>query len=583
MDRTSVKITGQSGKGLLSSGLIVARALKSMGFYLTSDREYPSLIQGGHSSVQIDFGTKPINSLSKKVDITIALDRAGLLEYIEDIKEGGILIHGYERHKMIPKLKELTEKKNIKVLYLPARTIVRKKGGSEIMINMVLLGLLWKVLGFNPDGLKTEVEQQFSSKRKLLKINFKCIEAGHNTKQLKNVPKYKIKRNKKRPNTILIDGTRSISLGAVQAGVRNYYMYPMSPASGILTYLAQTYNETGMVVKQAEDEITAAQMTIGSMHAGSRALVATSGGGYDLMTETISLSGLTETPLVVIIGQRPGPATGLPTWTSQGDLALAINAGHGEFPRVVLGCSDPTSSYELIQHAFNIAEQYQSTVIVLTEKVVLETFKTVEPFKQKQIPIKRGLVTKKSELKNLKASDRYKITKSGVSKRWIPGSCKTYYYANGDEHWEDGKITEGSKPVEEMYAKRMRKEITIKNNLPDPKVHGAKTNADISFIGWGSTKNTMLDVIEEAKENGIKVNYLHMDYLWPLRDKAVNKFFTQNKNVCLIEGNYRGQLGELIEQATCKKFKNKLLKYDGRPFFADEIMTYIKANCKKSK
>lgn len=583
MDRTSIKLTGESGKGLLSSGLIMARALKDMGFHLTSDREYPSLIQGGHSSLQIDFGTNEINALSQELDIVVAFDRAGLIEYIDEIKEGGILIHAYERHNMIPQLKKLTEQKNITVLYLPGRTIVRKKGGSEIMINMVLLGLLWKVLGFDPEALKKEVERQFSSRPKLLKTNFKCIEAGYKAKELKNIPKYKIKRNRKKPNTILIDGTRAISLGAIQAGVRNYYMYPMSPASGILTYLAQKYDETGMIVKQVEDEITAAQMTIGSMHAGSRALVATSGGGYDLMTETVSLSGLTETPLVIIIGQRPGPATGLPTWTSQGDLALAINAGHGEFPRIVVGCSDPSSSYELIQHAFNLAEKYQTTVIVLTEKVVLETFKTVEPFKQKKIPIERGLVTKKSELKSLKSSDRYKITKSGISKRWIPGSCETYYYANGDEHWEDGKITEKSEPIKEMYAKRMRKETTIKTALPDPLIYGAKTNADISFIGWGSTKNTMLDVIEETKKNGIKVNYLHIDYVWPLRDKAIDKFFTQNKNVCLIEGNYRGQLGELIEHATCKKFKDKLLKYDGRPFFVDEIMTYIEKNCKKSK
>lgn len=583
MDRTSIKITGQSGKGLLSSGLIITRALKDIGYYLTSDREYPSLIQGGHSSVQIDFGTKKIKSLSGKLDIVVALDRAGLLEYMDEIKKGGILIHGYERHNLIPELQKKAKKKNIKVLYLPARTIAREQGGSDIMVNMVLLGLLWKVLGFDVKELEDEVKKIFSSKPKLLKIDLKCIKEGFKAKQIKNVPKYKIKRNKKVPDTILIDGTRSIGLGAIQAGVRNYYMYPMSPASGILTYLAEKYHDTGMVVKQAEDEITAVQMTIGSMHAGSRAMVATSGGGYDLMTESISLSGLTETPLVVVIGQRPGPATGLPTWTCQGDLDLAINAGHGEFPRVVIACSDPGSSYELIQHAFNIAEQYQATVIFLTEKVILETFQTVDPFKQNIIPIKRGLVTKESELKKLKSTDRYKITKSGVSKRWIPGSCKAYYYANGDEHWEDGKVTEEAKPVKEMYEKRMRKEITIKNALPDPKVYGVKTNADISFIGWGSTKNTMIDVIEEAKNENIKVNYLHMDYVWPLRDKAVKKFFMQNKNVYLIEGNYRGQLGRIIEKETCEKFKNKLLKYNGRPFFVDEVTAYVKRNAKKSK
>jgi 2-oxoglutarate ferredoxin oxidoreductase subunit alpha len=583
MERTSIKISGQSGKGLLSSGMIITRALRDMGFHLTSEREYPSLIEGGHSNVQIDFGTKKINSLTEEVDVVVALDRSGLLTHIDNIKKGGILIHGYERHEMIPELKKRAKKRNIKVLYLPGREIAKKQGGSVLMVNMVLLGLLWKVLGFNPDELEGEVKQQFASKPKLLKIDLKCIDAGYKAEQIDKVPQLKIKQPKKKPDTILIDGTRAISLGAVQAGVRNYYMYPMSPTSGILSYLAEKYHDTGMLVKQAEDEITAVQMTIGSMHAGSRALVATSGGGYDLMTESISLSGLTETPLVVIIGQRPGPATGLPTWTSQGDLNLAINAGHGEFPRVVIACSDPTSSYELIQHAFNIAEEYQSTVIVLTSKSVLETFQTVDTFKQGKIPIKRGLVTKKSELEKLKSEDRYKITKSGVSKRWIPGSCKAYYYANGDEHWVDGKITEDSKPVSEMYEKRMRKEITIKKSLPDPVIYGPKKDADISFIGWGGTKNVMLDIIEYEKENDIKVNYLHFDYIWPLRDKVLNKFFVDNKNVCLIEGNYRGQLGDLVEKATCKKFKGKLLKYDGRPFFFEEVHKYVKRNAKTSK
>lgn len=583
MERTTIRIAGESGMGLLSSGQIISRALKDLGFYMTVDREYPSLIKGGYSNVQIEFGTKKVRSLSTKTDIVIALDRHGLLEHIPSIKRGGVLIHGYERHHLIPDLKKLAKKHGVKVLYLPARQIARDLGGSSIMVNMVLIGLLWRVLGFDVNELKQEVKRKFKSKPALLKIDLKCIDAGYKAKDLKNVPQMKIKRNKKVPNTLLLDGTESISLGAIHAGLRNYYMYPMSPSSGILTYIAKTSHETGILVKQAEDEITAVQMTIGSMHAGSRSMLATSGGGFDLMTESVSLTGMTETPLVLIIGQRPGPATGLPTWTCQGDLNLAIYSAHGEFPRAVIAVSDQQSSFELIQHAFNIAETYQIPVIVLTEKEILEKYSTTDVFKQKTIPIKRGLVTKKSELEKLVPSDRYALTKTGISKRWIPGTSKAYFYANSDEHKTDGTLTEDSKPVIEMVEKRMRKEKTLKNNLPNPKIYGAKKNAHMSFIGWGSSKTVMLDVIESLKEEGVNVNYLHYDYVWPIKEKPAINFFKSNKNVHLIENNFNGQFGEHIENKTGKTFKSKLLKYDGRPFYFDEVSSYIKKRIKSKR
>lgn len=562
--------------GLLSSGHIISRALKALGFYMTVDREYPSLIKGGSSNVQIEFSTQKVRSLSTRVDIVIALDRQGLLEHIPSIKKGGILIHGYERHAFVPELKKLAKKHGVKILYLPARQIAKSLGGNSVMVNMVLLGLLWRVLGFDLKELKQEVSRQFKFKPVLLKIDLKCIDAGHKAEELGKVPELKIKKNKKVPKTILLDGTDSISLGAIHAGLRNYYMYPMSPASGILTYIAKTSHETKIMVKQAEDEITAVQMTIGSMHAGSRSMLATSGGGFDLMTESVSLTGITETPLVLIIGQRPGPGTGLPTWTCQGDLNLAIYSAHGDFPRAVVACSDQESSFELIQHAFNIAETYQIPVIVLTEKEILEKYSTVDPFKQKSIPIKRGIVTNKSELEKLVPQDRFALTKSGISKRWIPGTSKAYYYANSDEHNTDGTLTEEAGPVIDMVDKRMRKETTLKNNLPEPKVYGAKRAADISFIGWGSSKTVMLDVIEKLKKENVDVNYLHYDYVWPIKEKAAIKFFKDNKNVHLIENNFKGQLGEHIEALTENKFKAKMLRYDGRPFYFDEVISYIK-------
>jgi 2-oxoglutarate ferredoxin oxidoreductase subunit alpha len=578
MQRTVVKMAGESGMGLLSSGQILSRALKKLGYYIVSDREYPSLIKGGHSCMQIDFSDEKIRSLSTQTDVVVAFDRKGLIEYIDTMKDGGILIHGYERHNLVPALKEKTEKKNIKVIYLPARELAFSLGGDELMVNMILMGILWKVLGLDFKDIEAQVSIQFASKPKLLEIDLKCIKAGYEAKEINGIS-LAVKKPAKVPETILIDGTRSLCLGAIQSGVRCFFAYPMSPASGVLTYLGAKSHETGMVIKQAEDEITAVQMTIGSMHMGARALTASSGGGYDLMTETVSLSGITETPLVVIIGQRPGPGTGLPTWTGQGDFNLAVHSSHGEFPRVVVACSDPESSYELIQHSFNIAEKFQIPVIVLSEKVVLESHLTVDPFKENLIPIERGLVTDQKELEALQRTDRFKFTDNGVSKRWLPGTSPAYYYANSDEHTESGVLTEEGDAVNKMYSKRMKKIDTIKKEIPDPVIYG-DANADISFIGWGSSKNAMLDAIKSCEEKGIKVNYLHYDYVWPLKEEPAKKFFENNKNVYLIEGNYEGQFGEIVEQKTKKQFKGRFLKYNGRAFYLEDLMEFITKNVK---
>lgn len=597
MKRTTLKIAGESGMGLVSVGTILIKTLKDLGFYINMDREYPSLIKGGHSNLQIDFDDNPLHCLSTTIDVVMALDKAGLEAYVKVVREGGILVHGYERRELLKELEEEAAKRNVKLIYLPARQIAYSFGGNELMVNMVLLGMMWRVLGFDLDPLENSVKEQFADKPKLLAIDLKCLKAGYegefegdvkktvggekeHVKYEIDFPNLNVPLPKKKPETILVDGNLSIALGAIQCGVRAYYAYPMSPSSSILSHLANFANETGMVVKQAEDEITSAQMAVGSMHMGTRAMCGTSGGGYDLMTETVSLAGMIECPLVVVVAQRPGPATGLPTWTGQGDLNLAVHAAHGEFARVVIAASDPTSCYELIQHAMNYAEEYQVPVIFLTEKVICETKVTVPHFEHKKIPIKRGLVTDRSEISKLEHADRFKITKSGVSKRWVPGVTKTFYFANGDEHKEDGRLTEEADEAGAMYAKRMRKLETIEKALPEPKVYGAREDADISFIGWGSTKNTMLDVIGECKKMGIKVNYLHYEYLYPLKVERLKKFITENKKVCLMEGNYLGQLGELIkaklqESGVCFNFAERFLKYDGRPFFFEETVEFV--------
>lgn len=571
MKRLRIDILGQSGSGLLTVGTLISYALKNSGLFVNSDREYPSLIKGGHSLYTINVSDKPLWSLEQQSDIAVALDKQSLVAYFDRLVEGGILIHAYERTAGIRDILDKAKERNITVISLPGRKVAHENGGNELMVNMVITGMTWKCLGEKYDIIEGYVQKKFAKKPKILEIALKCLQAGYDQSEVKHdLPDMGGHEERQ----VLLDGNYALALGAIHAGVRVYVAYPMSPASSVLSYLAKLSVDNGMVIKQAEDEITAAQMAVGAMFAGTRALTATSGGGYDLMTETVSHAGITETPLVIIVAQRPGPATGLPTWTCQSDLNLSIHSAHGEFPKVVIGVSDPTDCFDLMQQAMNIAEEYQVFVMVLTEKVIAETHYTIPAFDQGKIPIKRGLVADE-ELTGLEPADRYKITEDGVSKRWIPGSCDVHYYANSDEHDEMGRLTEEAEPAREMYAKRMRKLDTIKKILPDPEIIGVEKGADISFIGWGSSRNVMRDVIEDLAEEGITVNYLHYSYVHPLKGEKAKQFFKDNKNVHLIEGNYNAQLGTMVEAETGKKFVNKFLKWDGRPFFADEVRAYV--------
>jgi 2-oxoglutarate ferredoxin oxidoreductase subunit alpha len=565
MKRIRIKLAGMSGSGLLSTGEIFTRALNNLGFNIAADREYPSVIKGGHACYTLNISSDKIYGLSQEADIMVGIDKQGLEAFYHELKAGGTLVHGYDRERGLKKITESVLEQGGEVYGAPSRAMSAEQGGNLLMTNVVILGLLWKILGLDYAVIEAEVTEQFKSKPKLLEIDLRCLQAGFDATETKHPIELPAKPTNEK---LIINGNKAITLGAIHAGCRAYYAYPMSPASSILTYMADMAKETKMIVKQVEDEISVAQMTIGSSFAGTRSMCATAGGGFDLMAETVSLAGMIETPFVCIIAQRPGPATGLPTWTSQTDLNIAIHSGHGEFPRIVIGVSDVDDAFTLIQHAFNLAEAYQGPVIVLTEKAIAEGLWSTKPFEQNTIPIERNLAT--GELEN---SDRYKITDSGLSKRWAPGSNDAYYFANGDEHWEDGTLTEDGDKAKAMISKRLRKMDGILSALPEPDIYGSET-AKISFIGWGSSRNVMRDIIAENPD----VNYLHFSYVWPIKTEKLKAFITANPNVHLIEESHVGQFGQHLEAAVGPIFKNKLLKWNGRSIFLEEVRDYITQN-----
>ncbi|MCA9379033.1 2-oxoacid:acceptor oxidoreductase family protein, partial [Candidatus Dojkabacteria bacterium] len=371
--RVAIKFAGESGQGVNSIGEIIAKACKRSGFKVFAYREYPSLIQGGNAAYQIDVSDNQVNSSTSKVDLLVCISRHSIHAYLETLMDGGLLVHSISKVAFTNQEQKWISDHKINVLNVDTFATAKSLGGNYFTSSMVMTGYVGALLGIGDGKLTDIISAEFADKPELLDIDLKCLQGGYKLLGEKlaslNLPTV-FKTDPEWESSLVLSGNQAIGTGAIAAGVRVVYGYPMTPASSILSFLADQSQRTGMVVKQAEDEITAAQMTLGSMFMGTRAMTTTSGGGFDLMTESISLAGMTETPFVCVLAQRPGPATGVPTWTAAGDLNLAIYAGHGEFPRIVLAASDAASAYRLTQEAFNLAENYQTVVVLLTEKQI---------------------------------------------------------------------------------------------------------------------------------------------------------------------------------------------------------------------
>ena len=595
MNRISIKVTGAQGQGVNSVGEVVAKGLKRNGYCVFGYREYMSLIKGGHSSYQIDLSNEEIRSNETKVDVLVCFNHHGLEQNWNDVKPNGLILHMTPQWKFAPAPEKALRTAKITVMYMPVEDMLKALKFPPIMANILITSVVWAVLGQDTGTLKSLVYDQFKHKgEKTLERNYRSIEVGRRFKRqfLQKVNVALPRARARWRNCMLLTGSHAIGMGIIHAGCRMYVGYPMTPSSPLLSYIAGEQNRTGMVIKQAEDEITAAQMMSGAMHMGTRAMTATSGGGFDLMTETLSLNGILENPSVFGLAMRPGPATGLPTWTAQGDLMLAVNAGHGEYPRCVIGVSDSHDAFHLMPIAFNLAEEYQISVIVAYDKQIGEAIYTQPLYDQKIAKINRGsqLVTDEGKLKKLRSTDRYDPnTKTGISFRWLPGSHAPTYAAQGDEHNEDGSVDESAANAKAQMEKRMRKLATLKAALPEPELYvsteqGIRTvkndqSLDILIIGWGSTKGPVLDVMEEfrlphrgrRRSRPLRVGYLHHTYLWPLRAERFARLAARAKRTVLVEGNYQGQLGLLLRQESGVATDDQILKYDGRPFFTDEL------------
>lgn len=574
MNQFSFKIGGEAGYGIMSAGLIFCKTAIKSGYYAVSLSEYPSLIRGGHNVYHVSVSSEKIYAVLNQVDILIALNENSIDFHKKELSGKSHVIINSDKISE----NKINELKKFQIYPVPLISLAKKINAPEIVMNNVALGSALAVLDGDFNILANVIKDIFkSAKQDIIDLNIKAARLGFdyikdNFQDIKvDFNLKKRKENKK----IFLSGNEGIALGAVKAGLKFFVCYPMTPINSILTYLAKKSPEKDIVYVQPEDEISAINMAIGAAHTGARAMTATSGGGFALMVEGYGLAGMTETPLVITEGQRPGPATGLPTWGNQGDLKFVLNAAHDDFLRIVLAPGDPEECFKLTALAFNLAEKYQTPVVVITDKHLSEGYYWADDLSKEKFTINRGdILTEQEQQKEYK---RYKITSSGISPRAIPGRKGNVFVANSDEHTELGFSEESVENRKLMYDKRMRKLETCKKEIPNPKVYGDK-KAKIVLVGWGSSKGPILEAQKILEKEKIKTQFLHLTFINPLPERFLDKFFSNLKKekVLMIEQNYTAQCAGIIKEKIGFDIKNKFLKYDGRQFFPEEIVRQVK-------
>ncbi|MBI3379708.1 2-oxoacid:acceptor oxidoreductase subunit alpha [Candidatus Gottesmanbacteria bacterium] len=574
MTDVTVKIGGEAGFGIMTTGLLMGKIATRSGYHVFEYPEYPSLIRGGHNVVDIRISDEKVYSQKQKVDVLVCLNEETLKLHKDEIKIGGMIVIDNDKTD-----KSIIEKipQNVTLVPLPFGQILKDNALPNVMLNNIALGALVYLLGADFEILKTLISENFARKGEdITSKNITASQYGYDYMKDKYSAGYnkKIPKMEKAESRMYITGNEMIGLGAIAAGCKFYCAYPMTPSSVLLHYLAAKGEKVGMVVKHAEDEIAVINMALGASWAGVRSMVGTSGGGFALMVEAVSLAGITETPIVVVMGQRPGPATGMPTWTEQGDLLFVLHSGHGEFPKIILAPGDMEESYKLTLEAFNLADKYQTPVFIMGDKYLQEGHESVDrsSISSYQFSIDRGKLLTQEQLDKITDYKRYLITDDGISPRAIPGMRNSLHQANSYEHREDGHTTEEAFERKVQVDKRNKKTATfLSSDAKLPKFYG-DADAQLTLISWGSMKGPILEAMKE-KEG--KFNLLHFSYIWPLPKVKLTEILASLKNTLLVENNSTGQLGQLISMVTGIGIKNKLLKYDGRPIYPEEIIKEV--------
>ncbi|MDP3983007.1 MAG: 2-oxoacid:acceptor oxidoreductase subunit alpha [bacterium] len=566
------KIGGPAGFGIKTTGDMFSKVMMRGGYHIFDYVEYPSLIRGGHNVTETRVSTKEVFSQNKSVDVLVVLNKESYDLHKAELSETSYVIYDKDQFEIKPE--EVA--KGVMLVAVPLRQITKDVGATKVMENNVALGASLGLVSADLKLLFKLIEEQFGKKgEEVVLENRKVAEAGYKhvqelTSKLE-VP-FRLTASQEYIERSFVTGNDAVAFGAIAAGCQMYIAYPMSPSTSILHTLAAAAEKVGMVVRHSEDEIAVINSACGAGYAGARVMIGTSGGGFSLMVEGLGLVALTETPLVIVDAQRPGPATGMPTWTGQGDLRFVLHAHQDDFPRIVLAPGDVEESFELGWKAFNYAEKYQLPVFILLDKYLSESHKSTEAIKTEGVTIDRGKIVDSWDDKKEQYL-RYKKTDDGIAPRSVPGTSNALFTANSYEHDEYGYSSEDPQMRIDQVNRRNRKlEVFVKLELPEPKVYGP-AEAGLTLVGWGSTKGPVLQAMEDQQAN---FNYLHLNYLWPFPSAKVKDVLSKAKNTLLIEGNSPAELGGLIRQETGIKIDNRYLKYDGRPFYPEDILERVK-------
>jgi 2-oxoglutarate ferredoxin oxidoreductase subunit alpha len=556
---------GAAGQGVQTVGHMLSKVFARGGKDVFVIQDFESRIRGGHSFTQIRVRDEPVYAIAEEIDVIIALDKRTIDIHSGELAQKGALIFDSEDVDIEPK---------DNFCGVPLEEIAVEEGGDKIYSNTVAVAAALGLLKYDIQILNDVINDSFGKKPEVAENNIKAAKAGYEYVQEHfDYDNYELKAISDAPKKMLLTGNEAVALGAIAANCKFMTAYPMSPSTGIITYLAGQAGKFGMVTEQAEDEIAAINLTIGAACAGVRAMTATSGGGFSLMTEGLGLAGVMEVPVVIVEAQRPGPATGLPTRTGQADLEFVLHASQDEFPRIILAPGTVEEAFYAIPKAFNLAEKYQLPVIVLSEQHLADSSMTVDKFDLSKVTIERHLLD--DEEVNPEEYKRYKLTESGVSPRALPGQNGALVINDSHEHQEDGHITEDAQIRTEMVLKRLRKLDGAKSEMNPPTVYGPE-DAEIILSGWGSSYGAIREAVDILNQDGMNVAMMHLSEIWPFPAEAVCDILTKAEKIFTIEGNATAQLAHLIRAETGIEITNKVLKFDGRPFSPGYIVRAIK-------
>jgi 2-oxoglutarate ferredoxin oxidoreductase subunit alpha len=557
MNDVSIALCGEAGQGIQTVEQLFINIVKKAGFNVFSTKEYMSRVRGGSNSTQLRISTEPVTAYINRIDIVIPLSEEAIIHLGKRVSKKTIIIG------------EKNYIKNFKGIDIPFSQYA-KEIGDLVFSNTIAVGLLSALCNIDKKTITEQVKNYFSKKKKnLVKNNLLAVEKGYTLG--KNLVKKRkalinISDSTRQHNDMVVNGTQAVGLGALAGGCNFISSYPMSPSTGVLTFLSQQQtNDVDIIVEQAEDEISAINMALGAWYAGARAMVTTSGGGYALMTEGISLAGMIESPIVIHLAQRPAPATGLPTRTEQADLEHALYSSHGEFPKIIFAPGTLQDGFFLTQKAFNLADKYQVPVYILTDQYFVDSYYNIPLFNL------QGISNKQYVVKMKKTYKRYEFTKNGISPRGIPGYGDGLVCVDSDEHDEEGRITENMTIRTRMVDKRLRKLKEITKETIPPTLIG-NTNYKTLIIGWGSTYHIIREALK--KMNRKNISFLHFSQIYPLHPDT-KKYLKKAQCTIMIENNATSQFSKLIKLHTGHEINYKILQYNGLPFSVEAIEQQI--------